>query len=123
MNSQRGFAAIETLLVIGVVILLILILFLRASLTEQVVSGVVYNNQNNALISGNTTFSVRANENTMVTEENKSSYCLPPNSPYISLINEAARNKSIKVIVTTEKALTFVPTPWTCIDNVKVERQ
>lgn len=90
--------------------------------SESIVSGIVYNNQNDAVLSGNTYFSVRASENTVVTEENKSEFCLPPNSPYIKLVNEAAKNKNIKVVVASNKVFTMVSFPWQCVDNVKVER-
>lgn len=90
--------------------------------SESIVSGIVYNNQNDAMLSGNTYFSVRASENTVVTEENKSEFCLPPNSPYIKLVNEAAKNKNIKVVVTKSKIFTMVSFPWQCVDSVKVER-
>nr|DAP16289.1 MAG TPA: hypothetical protein [Caudoviricetes sp.] len=90
--------------------------------SESIVSGIVYNSQNDVIPSGNTYFSVRASENTVVTEENKSEFCLPPNSPYIKLVNEAAKNKNIKVVVTSNKVFTMVSFPWQCVDNVKVER-
>ena len=90
--------------------------------SESIVSGIVYNNQNDAMLSGNTHFSVRASENTVVTEENKSEFCLPPNSPYIKLVNEAAKNKNIKVVITKSKIFTMVSFPWQCVDSVKVER-
>lgn len=127
MKKEHGYIDVEIVIgllgLIAVILVFLTFLFARIATSEHTVSGVVYNNSNNAFVSGNTRFSVRASENTVVTEENKSSYCLPPNSPYIELVNEAAKDKSIKVIVTTEKAFTFVPTPWTCIDNVKVELQ
>lgn len=91
------------------------------SFSEQNVSGIVYNTKNNSIISGNTTFSIRASENTYVSEENKSSYCLPPNSQYKELVNKAARDKRIKVVVATSKYFKL-KAPWTCVDNVKVER-
>lgn len=122
MENQKGFTMIEVLLGIVIAAIILFTLFVRVSLSEQVVSGIVYNNKNNTWISGSTLFSVRASENTVVTEENQSSYCLPHNSPYIDIINEAARDKRIKVIVTTEKVFTFVANPWACIDNVKVEK-
>lgn len=123
MSKQNGFTALEVLIGAAVIILLLAVLSVRANVSEEIVSGVVYNNKNNAFISGNTTFSIRASENTVVTEENKSSYCLPSNSPYMKLVNDAAKDKSIKVVVTTKKYITLVPTPWTCVDNVSVNRQ
>lgn len=106
---------------ISLVVLLIVMamLFLRFKTNNEVVSGIVYNTTNDSLLAGNTKFSVRASENTYVSEENQSSYCLPPNSPYKELVNKAAENKNIKVIVTKTKFIAL-QAPWTCRDNVKV---
>lgn len=101
--------------------LILSFIFTGMSFSEQNVSGIVYNTKNNSIISGNTTFSIRASENTYISEENKSSYCLPPNSQYKELVNKAARDKRIKVVVTTSKYFKL-KAPWTCVDNVKVER-
>lgn len=94
----------------------------RIAISEQNVSGIAYNVKNNTFISGNTHFSIRASEDTYVSEENRSSYCLPPNSPYIKLVNEAAKDKSIKLNIQTEKNFEVVAAPWVCADNVKVYR-
>ena len=94
----------------------------RLQTSDNVVSGIVYNNQNNSIFTGNTYFRIRASENTIVTGENISRFCLPPNSPYIKLVNEAAKDKNIKVVVTSSKVFTMVLSPWHCVDNVKVER-
>lgn len=99
-----------------------LLLSVRLQTSDNVVSGIVYNNKNNSIFGGNTYFRVRASENTVVTGENTSKFCLPPNSPYIKLVNEAAKDKNIKVVVTSSKVFTMVPSPWHCVDNVKVER-
>ena len=101
---------------------LYLLFSVRLQTSDNVVSGIVYNNQNNSIFGGNTYFRVRASENTVVTKENTSKFCLPPNSPYIKLVNEAAKDKNIKVFVTSSKVFTMVPSPWHCVDNVKVER-
>lgn len=98
------------------------LLSVRLQTSDNVVSGIVYNNQNNSIFTGNTYFRIRASENTVVTKENISKFCLPPNSPYIKLVNEAAKDKNIKVVVTSSKVFTMVPSPWHCVDNVKVER-
>ena len=95
---------------------------IRIAISEENVSGIAYNVKNNTFISGNTYFSIRASEDTYVSEENRSSYCLPPNSPYIKLVNEAAVDKSIKINVQTEKNFEVVAAPWVCADNVIVER-
>ena len=95
---------------------------IRIDISEQNVSGIAYNVENNTFISGNTHFSIRASEDTYVSEENRSSYCLPPNSPYIALVNEAAKDKSINLNIQTEKNFEVVAAPWVCADNVKVYR-
>ena len=95
---------------------------IRIAISEQNVSGIAYNVRNNTFISGNTHFSIRASEDTYVSEENRSSYCLPPNSPYIALVNEAAKDKSIKLNIQTEKNFEVVAAPWVCADNVTVKR-
>lgn len=105
-----------------VAVSLYLLFSVRLQTSDNVVSGIVYNNQNNSIFGGNTYFRVRASENTVVTKENTSKFCLPPNSPYIKLVNEAAKDKNIKVVVTSSKVFTMVPSPWHCVDNVKVER-
>jgi hypothetical protein len=99
-----------------------LLFSVRLQTSDNVVSGIVYNNQNNSIFTGNTYFRIRASENTIVTGENISRFCLPPNSPYIKLVNEAAKDKNIKVVVTSSKVFTMVLSPWHCVDNVKVER-
>jgi len=95
---------------------------IRIAVSEENVSGVAYNVTNNKFISGNTHFSVRASEDTYVSEENRSSYCLPPNSPYKKLVNEAAKDKTIKINVQTDKMFRVVSAPWVCADNVHVYR-
>ena len=101
---------------------LYLLFSVRLQTSDNVVSGIVYNNQNNGIFTGNTYFRIRASENTIVTGENISRFCLPPNSPYTKLVNEAAKDKNIKVVVTSSKVFTMVLSPWHCVDNVKVER-
>lgn len=126
MSNQDGYVedwlmgAFALFIILALVGLLGLAIFSRWEISEDNVSGIVYNTTNNGLIAGNTNFSIRASESTYTTEENRSSYCLPPNSPYKELVNKAAGNKSIKVQVTTKKGFWW-KSPWTCIDNVKVE--
>lgn len=110
------------LVALTVAVPIYLLFSVRLQTSDNVVSGIVYNNQNNSIFGGNTYFRVRASENTVVTKENTSKFCLPPNSPYIKLVNEAAKDKNIKVVVTSSKVFTMVPSPWHCVDNVKVER-
>ena len=121
MSKIRNF--LEYILAALTIAVPIYLLFsVRLQTSDNVASGVVYNNQNNSTFTGNTYFSIRASENTVVTKENTSKFCLPPNSPYIKLVNEAAKDKNIKVVVTSSKVFTMVPSPWHCVDNVKVER-
>lgn len=121
MSKIRNF--LEYILAALTIAVPIYLLFsVRLQTSDNVVSGIVYNNQNNSIFGGNTHFRVRASENTVVTKENTSKFCLPPNSPYIKLVNEAAKDKNVKVVVTSSKVFTMVLSPWHCVDNVKVER-
>jgi len=121
MSKIRNF--LEYILAALTIAVPIYLLFsVRLQTSDNVASGIVYNNQNNSIFTGNTYFRIRASENTVVTGENISRFCLPPNSPYIKLVNEAAKDKNIKVVVTSSKVFTMVPSPWHCVDNVKVER-
>jgi len=99
--------------------IILLIYSIKWETSEQNVSGIVYNTKNNQFISGNTAFSVRAGENTLITEENQSSFCLPPNSEYKELVNRAAADKTIKVNVTTQKFF-MIAAPWYCPAFIKV---
>jgi hypothetical protein len=121
MRNEKGFIEIVgglfmLLLVIG---FMFAMFFVRFKLSNETVSGIVYNTTNNRFISDATCFSVRAGENTPMTEENQSSYCLPPNSPYKELVNKAAQDKRIKVIVEAGKYFT-VKVPWVVYPNVTV---
>lgn len=104
---------------LGVIGFFLLLLCISFKASNEVVSGIAYNTKNDKLFSSNTTFSIRASENTYVSEENKSSYCLPPNSPYKELVNKAAQDKRIKVVVEAKKYFA-IQAPWTCKDNVTV---
>jgi len=117
MRRQQGY--IEFIAILFVIALLFLALFVRFKTNDEVTSGIAYNTSNNAFISGNTYFSIRAGENTPVTEENQSSYCLPPNSPYKELVNRAAADKRVKVTVTSGKYFA-IQAPWECNSNVTV---
>ena len=121
MSKIRNFLE-YILAALTVAVPLYLLFSVRLQTYDNVASGVVYNNQNNSIFTGNTYFRIRASENTVVTGENISRFCLPPNSPYTKLVNEAAKDKNIKVVVTSSKVFTMVPSPWHCVDNVKVER-
>ncbi len=91
----------------------------RFKLSNEVVSGIAYNTTNDRFISGATQFSVRASESTYVSEENRSTYCLPPNSPYKELVNRAAKDKRVKIEVEAKKYFA-IKAPWTCQPNVTV---
>lgn len=110
---------VRSLLISPIILLVLSVIFIDFDYSNERVSGIVYNTKNDTLISGSTTFSVRASEDTYVSEENISSYCLPKNSEYIELVNQAAEDKNIKVVVTTKRYF-VIKAPWTCIDNVKV---
>lgn len=122
MRNEKGF--IEELVILVTLVLVALpfiaLFVVRFQTSNGTVSGIVYNTTNDSFLAGNTNFSVRASEDTYVSEENRSSFCLPPNSPYIDLVNRAAEDKNIKVVVTTSKYFS-IQAPWTCRDNVTVK--
>lgn len=120
-NNQKGFIeVVGALVVVGLILGFIFALFfVRFKLSNETVSGIVYNTTNNRFISDATCFSVRASEATYVNEETKSTYCVPPNSPYKEIINKAAADKRVKVRVDANKYFT-VKAPWTVYPNVTV---
>lgn len=90
--------------------------------SEELVSGIVYNNKNDKFISHNTSFYIRAGVDTYINETNETGYCLPPGSPYIPIVKEAAEDKSIRVVVKANKKFQIM-WPWQCMDNVVVEKE
>jgi len=122
-TNQKGYIDSDVVFGLGFIIIIALVIFalffVRFQPSNSVVSGIAYNTSNDSLFGGNTHFSVRAGENTPVTEENQSTYCLPPNSPYKDLVNRAAQDKRIKIVVTAEKYFA-IQAPWVCNPNVKV---
>lgn len=120
-SNQKGFIEVIGALFVLVLILgfIFAIFFVRFKLSNETVSGIVYNTTNDRFISGATCFGVRASEATYVNEETKSTYCIPKNSEYKELVNKAAADKRIKVTVTANKYFT-VKLPWTVYPNVKV---
>ena len=120
-NNQKGFIeVVVALFVVALVIGLIFATFcVRFKLSNEVVSGIVYNTTNDRAISGATCFGVRASEATYVNEETRSTYCIPGNSEYKELVNKAAGDKNIKVKVEARKYFT-VKAPWTVYPNVSV---
>jgi len=126
MRNEKGFIT-ELAAVIGILFFLALFLsmfIVRFKASQSDVSGIVYNTEFNHLLSGKTTFSVRASVDTYIYHDqngntNESDFCLPKNSPYTTLIKQAAANKNIKVDVVANKYFT-VQAPWTCRNNVVV---
>lgn len=120
-QNQKGFMEEIGILFVFLLILVVFIapFVVRFKLSNETVSGIVYNTTNDRFISGATCFSVRAGENTYVSEENRSSYCVPKNSPYKDVINKAAADKRVKVRVDAGKYFT-IKAPWTVYPNVKV---
>lgn len=120
-NNQKGFIEVlGALFVLALIVgFIFAIFFVRFKLSNETVSGIVYNTTNDRFISGATCFGVRASEATYVNEETKSTYCIPKNSPYKELVNRAAADKRVKVTVTANKYFT-VKAPWTVYPNVKV---
>lgn len=122
-SNQKGYIDGEIIwglfLILLVPAFIFAALFVRFQASNSVVSGIAYNTSNDSLIGGNTHFSVRAGENTPVSEENQSTYCLPGNSPYKDLVNRAAQDKRVKIVVESKKYFA-IQAPWVCHDNVIV---
>lgn len=120
--NKKGYIEDIAIIVVPLLILAFMcgLSFVSFKSSNEVVSGIVYNTQNDKFISGNTTFSVRASEATYTNESNESSYCLPPNSQYKSLVNKAAGDKRIKIEVEERKYFT-IQSPFTCKNNVSVK--
>ena len=123
-SNQEGFIEAMFAVLAGLFVLAIFLslFFVRFQASQSVVSGIVYNTTNNSLISGNTHFCVRAGIDTYVNQSNQSCYCLPPHSPYIDLINKAAQDKTVKVIITSDKYFA-IQSPFTCKNNVTVVKE
>lgn len=121
-TNEKGFVEVLGGLFVFLLILTLLfsVFFVRFKLSNETTSGIVYNTTHNRFISDATQFSVRANEATVTTDENQSTYCLPPNSQYKELVTRAAQDKRVKVVVEAHKYFT-VKMPWTCYDNVTVK--
>ena len=95
----------------------------RWETSEDLVSGIVYNNTNNAIITGNTEFKIRASAEMNADKNTSRTYCLPPNSKYIPLVKEAAANKNIKLVVTTKTGFYIAANPLACVENVIVTKE
>ncbi len=117
---KNGEGFVEVIVVLFILCLVFGLFFVRFKPSNERVSGIVYNTTNDRAISGATCFYVRAGENTYVNEKNTSSYCLPRGSKYIALVNKAAEDKRIKVVVVAHKYGLTVKAPWTVVPNVTV---
>lgn len=123
-KNEKGFMElVGALLVLVLIVGFFVALFsIRFKMSEEVVSGIVYNTKTGHAISGNTTFAVRAGVDTYVSQNNESTYCLPPHSPYEKLVEKAAADKTVKVVVTAKKYFA-IQAPWTCRANVTVTEE
>jgi hypothetical protein len=121
MRNEKGFIEVVGGLIVALIVIAVLLspFVLRFKLSNETVSGIAYNTTNDRFISGATQFSVRAGENTYTDENNRSTYCLPPHSPYKALVNRAAQDKRVKIVVTAKKYFA-IKAPWTCQPNVTV---
>ncbi len=121
---EERMSAFEVLLLSIVVLPLLAVVtspFVRVNLSDNVVSGIVYNTSTNNFISGNTSFSVRASVDTYTKKSNESTFCLPKGSKYEALVIKAAEDKGVRVKVHESKIFKFPVSPWYCADNVTVE--
>ncbi len=89
--------------------------------SEDLVSGIVYDNANNKIVTGKSTFKVRASAEMYAGKDTSRTYCLPKDSPYIPLVKEAAADKNIKIVVKTSKNFQIM-WPMSCPSNVVVEK-
>lgn len=93
-------------------------------MSEEVVSGIVYNARFDDWPGHNTTFQIRAAAEMAVTEGTSPTYCLPSGSPYESIVHEAAEDKDIKVVVRVKQMpLHFRESAFKCEDNVEVTKK
>lgn len=77
---------------------------LRVQLSENVVSGIVYNASFDKWPNNKTCFSVRAAAEMAVTEDTSPRYCLPAGSQYTDIVRKAAEDKNVKVVVKAKKS-------------------
>ncbi len=119
MDDLFDYVVAGLMLLVAITLLVVSFFIVGFQFHNERVSGIVYNTKNDDFPGGNTTFSVRAGVDTYVSKDNESSYCLPPNSPYIAVVNKAAEDKNVKVVVESTKYFAFQP-PWVCYPNVKV---
>ena len=111
--------------IIGAIIWVVWAVFhFSMQLSEEVVSGIVYDAHFDDWPAHNTTFKIRAAAEMAVTEETSPTYCLPSGSQYESVVREAAENKDIKVIVKVKQMPPhFREGVFKCEDNVEVTKK
>ena len=118
--------AIRVSVLIGVILAILGCVYLIGRISwhtsDKIVSGIVYNATFDSWPDGNTTFKVRASAEMAVTDETSPTYCLPPDSPYIEIVKQAAADKNIKVIVRVNKRPPHLRDSFLhCDDNTEVE--
>lgn len=100
------------------------LLHFSMQLSEEVVSGIVYDAHFDDWPAHNTTFKIRAAAEMAVTEETSPTYCLPSGSQYESIVREAAENKDVKVVVKVKQMPPhFREGAFKCEDNVEVTKK
>ena len=93
-------------------------------MSEEVVSGIVYDATFDDWPGHNTIFKIRASAEMAVTEGTSPTYCLPSGSQYESIVREAAEDKDIKVVVKVKQMpLHFRKSAFRCEDNVEVTKK
>lgn len=112
--------------VLGILVILYIILWLPLSIkwetSEDLVSGIVYDNTNSDMFTGNSHFKIRASVEMNADAGTSRTYCLPSDSQYIPLVKKAAADKNVKVVVETRKSFKIMQ-PWSCNNNVIVTEQ
>lgn len=94
---------------------------LRVHLSEDVVSGIVYNASFDEWPNNKTCFSVRAAAEMAVTEDTSPRYCLPAGSQYTDIVRKAAEDKNVKVVVKVKKSSPHLVKGWLDPDdNIEV---
>lgn len=108
--------------VVTIVVAVTVPLIIDVNFGDNVASGVVYNASFNKWPSGRATFGIRATENTVITQENASTFCLPKGSKYTELIRKAAEDKSVKLVVEKKSGI-YWHVIFGCSDNVIVRKK
>lgn len=117
--------AVAVIVAFGVIIWGVWALFhFSMQLSEEVVSGIVYDAHFDDWPAHNTTFKIRAAAEMAVTEDTSPTYCLPSGSQYESIVREAAENKDVKVVVKVKQMPPhFREGAFKCEDNVEVTKK